>query len=475
MPFKKPAGGDRYRSFCGEFRFLSTDDAFNFHVEIWLLNDLVNRNNWKYINLEQHRALFAGTPILIAYTNGGKGIGDGHNFRMETDPRTGEEAPSFTGATAERIVGALSDDQADVRLEQRDGHTWIVGRGRLWKWYAKELVEKIERDARQGRSMSISIETLVTKAHMEGDVEVEEEYKILGTTILGDHVTPAVAGAHIAALQEMKQFNELKVRAASYNGKPQANSKPNNQHQDRKGVKTLNLFSKNQLKELQSRFAEHTVLAAGSDDNGIHVCMIDKDGAPIVYTMSGMEDTIVPEGFHRDSVSAEFSCGVRVDAFDAIERALSPMTAENRVLREQNEKLTADLAAANNSVKAMQEAEDKRRKAAAKAAAEAFLEKLNENRAEIDRISVEIIKPVLERAEAGGFNEICNEDGEWCGDRAAEDAVCERAMRQQMEIDKRNAEQTRNAQKKTYAFEVAGKDGTNSGSEIENIYNNLMK
>ena len=48
MPFKKPAGGDRYRSFCGEFRFLSTDDAFNFHVEIWLLNDLVNRNNWKY-------------------------------------------------------------------------------------------------------------------------------------------------------------------------------------------------------------------------------------------------------------------------------------------------------------------------------------------------------------------------------------------------------------------------------------------
>ena len=79
MPFKKPAGGDRYRSFCGEFRFLSTDDAFNFHVEIWLLNDLVNRNNWKYINLEQHRALFAGTPILIAYTNGGKGIGDLHD------------------------------------------------------------------------------------------------------------------------------------------------------------------------------------------------------------------------------------------------------------------------------------------------------------------------------------------------------------------------------------------------------------
>lgn len=476
MPFKKSTGNERYRSFQGEFRFLSTDDPFNYDVEIWLLNDLVNRNNWKYINLERHRALFAGTPILIAYTNGGKGIGDGHNFRMEIDPQTLEKAPSFTGATAERIVGALYDDQAEVRLEQRDGNTWIVGRGRLWRWYAKELVEKIERDARQGRSMSISIETLVTKAHMEGDVEVEEEYKILGTTILGDHVEPSVAGAHIAALQEMKQFNELKVRAASYNGatKPKSNSKPN-QNQPQEGVKTLNLYNKLQLKELQSRFTDYTVLAAGDDEAGIHVCMIAKDGAPVLYTLSSLEDTIVPEGFKRDSLTAQFSNGISVDGYDAIEHVLSATTAENRVLREQNEKLTADLAAANNSVKAMQDAEDKRRKAAAKAAAEAFLDKLNENRAEIDRISVEVIKPVLERAEAGGFNEICNEDGEWCGDRAAEDAVCERAMRQQMEIDKRNAEQARNAQKKTYAFEVAGKEGTNSGSEIENLYNNLMK
>lgn len=473
MPFKKSTENERYRSFQGEFRFLSTNDPFNYHVEIWLLNDAVNQNNWKYVNLERHRALFAGTPLLIAYTNGGRGIGDGHNFRVEVNPKTGEEAPSFTGATAERIVGALYDDQADVRLEQRDGNTWIVGRGRLWRWYAKELVEKIERDARQGRTMSVSIETLVTKAHMDGDVEVEEEYKILGTTILGDHVQPAVAGAHIAALQEMKQFNELKVRAASYLGAgKQENHKKN---QEQKGVKTVELFSKNQLKELQPRFAEYTVLAAGRDEAGIHVCMIAKDGAPMTYTLSSLEDTVVPEGFKRASVNAEFPCGISVDAFDAIERALSSTTAESRVLREQNERLTKELASATADIKAMRDAEDKRRKAAAKAAAEAFLEELNANREEIDRISVEVIKPVLERAEAGGFNEICNEDGEWCGDRAAEDAVCERAMRQQMEIDKRKAQEARNAQRKTYAFESAGAVDTASGCEIESLYRSITK
>lgn len=472
----KSVENENYRSFRGEIRNLQADGEFHLSVEIWLLNDIVNRNGWQYINLERHRALFAGTPILIAYTNGGKGIGDGHNFATKIDPMSGEEIASFTGATAERIVGALSEDQADIRLEQRDGNTWIVGRGRLWKWYARELVEKIERDARQGRSMSISIETLVTRNRMEGDVEVEEEYQILGTTILGDHVMPAVAGAHIAALREMKQFNELKIRAASYDGgaKNQSNDKPN-KHQDRKGVKTLNLFSKNQLRELQERFTDYTVLAAGRDESGIHVCMIAKDGAPAMYTMGSLDDVVVPTNIRKDSVTAEFSCGVTMDASEMLERSLSAPLAENRVLREQNERLTADLAAANATVKAMQESEDKRRKSAARAAAEAFLDKLNENRTEDERISAEVIQPVLERAEAGGFNEICTDAGEWIGERAAEDAVCERAMRRQMEIDREKAEQTRNAQKKTYAFEIPADTDHSAESEVEKLYNNLMK
>ena len=82
---------------------------------------------------------------------------------------------------------------------------------------------------------------------------------------------------------------------------------------------------------------------------------------------------------------------------------------------------------------------------------------------------------MLEKAEAGCFNELCNDAGEWIGEQAAENAVCERAMRRQMEIDREKAEQERNARKKTYAFEVPG--GTDSGAEsdVERLYNNLMK
>ena len=157
----------------------------------------------------------AATPILIAYINKGAGIGDGHNFELRRDPKTGKDRPSFTAETAERIVGSLSDDPKDIRLEERDGVTWIVGRGTLWKFYAPELVDKITADAAQGRALSVSIEALIEKFHMEGDVEVEERYTPLGTTILGDHVAPAVKDARVIALGR-GGFAELKVRAASY-------------------------------------------------------------------------------------------------------------------------------------------------------------------------------------------------------------------------------------------------------------------
>ena len=109
----------------GELRVLWQVNEYLYDVELWLLNAEVNRNKWKFINLEEHRALFAGTPILIAYINKGAGIGDGHNFELRRDPKTGKERPSFTAETAERIVGSLSDDPRDIRLEERDGVTYL--------------------------------------------------------------------------------------------------------------------------------------------------------------------------------------------------------------------------------------------------------------------------------------------------------------------------------------------------------------
>lgn len=203
-----------YRQIDGKLKLLERQTEFLYPIEVWLVNDQVNRNKWQYPSVVQKKDLFAGTPILVAYV--GNRVGDGHNFQTRRDAN-GEEYASFVSADSERIVGALSEKPDDIRVEDVNGVKWLVAKGFLWKWYAAELVSKIETDSLRGREMSVSIETLVTESHMNGDVEVMDEFLILGTTILGDGVAPAVENARIKALQEIEsEFKILKVRAASY-------------------------------------------------------------------------------------------------------------------------------------------------------------------------------------------------------------------------------------------------------------------
>ena len=94
-----------FRTVEGELKIMERTGDFIFPVELWMLNDSVNRNNWKFINLEEHRTQWAGVPILVAYVNGGRTVGSGHNQRTKVDGE-GNEYQSFTDATAERICGA---------------------------------------------------------------------------------------------------------------------------------------------------------------------------------------------------------------------------------------------------------------------------------------------------------------------------------------------------------------------------------
>ena len=174
MPkFKKADGGQMFNSFTGKLRVLSKEDEFLYRVEVWLLNSEVNRNNWQYLNLDEHRKLFVDTPILVAYPGGGK-VGDGHNFRMRTDVN-GEQYASFTDPTAERIVGWFKND-ADIRIEEKDGVRWIVGNGTIWAYYARELADMLTEQGAEG--MDVSIETLVDTYEVKNGVEVFDKYQI---------------------------------------------------------------------------------------------------------------------------------------------------------------------------------------------------------------------------------------------------------------------------------------------------------
>lgn len=423
---KKMSGN--YRAFDGEIKVLQKQGEWLYGVEIWLLNDKVNRNGWRFTDMAGHKDLFRGTPILIAYINGGTGIGDGHNYRMEIDPKTGEESPSFTDATAERIVGALSDDPADFRTVERDGTTWIVGKGYLWKWYAKEVVEKIERDAEQGRAMSISIEALVTDAHKEGDVEVEDEYIILGTTILGDHVLPAVADARITALQAIgKRFNELKLRAASYEKK--GRKMPDKTKNKGVNKQEMEYFSKQQLVELGKRFEGYTVLAAAkSEDGAICVCLM-KGEATFTYTMSAIDETIAPEKFISVNAQTAFPFdGERCVSVDTCE-VTSVLVTELTGAKCELETAQKELSALTQKVSEMQTAENARRVQAATAKADSVLAAFNANRTE--KVDCKVLEAIKKDIADGKYTTCTDDKGVWIGeDRVAKEvkALCADAV-----------------------------------------------
>lgn len=443
-----------YRRAEGKIKFLERRNDFIFPVEIWLYNDADNRNNWRFVNLEQHRPMWAGKPILIAYVNNGKQIGDGHNQRTGVDPKTGEPYASFTDATAERIVGSLSDNANDIRLVQDGEKVWVVARGFLWAWYAREIVAKITRDAEQGRDMSVSIEALVSQAYMDGEIEVETEYQPLGVTILGDKVQPAVDGAHIAMLAEMEEeFRELKMRAASYIEE----SEPKNE--TKKGLNTNMRLSKQQLRELQAKFGDsYTVHAAEQADNGVLVCLMDKAGKTYVYTMAALGEGVIPERIQEVNAQVQFCAEgfdpISVDACDIVERALSE-------IKELTERATAaenKLAESENTVNAMRDAENKRRVSAAKAAAKNKLADFNACRE--DKVSEKVLDSINEDIEGGVYTACVDKDGNWIGDKAVEEKVLSACAAMVMELDKKMAQQN----KTKFVWERAASGDMDDGS-----------
>jgi len=458
---------EKNRTVVGQLRVLETTNPKLYPVEIMALNSEINRNNWRYINLQQHLNEFLDIPILTAYVGGGLVIGDGHNYSMKRDPKTGEEYASFTASDAERIVGWIPKDASNVRLEMVDGVEWVVVRGNLWSWYAKELVDQI---ARQGR-MEVSIETLVLEEHKgESGEDVEEKYLVLGVTILGNGVEPAVAGANIRTLSELSELRsnqaENILKAASY-AKQEENpeeddpdddpdeDEPNGdnpdeddtddessesepQNNNHKGVsKRMTFLSRKELAELGKKFPDYKVLAAVQDMNGgIRVCLMAKDASPYRYKMDSLNDTIVPEKFERAIAKINFDIGEDCDnaEIDACEMT-EEMAAEVAEACDNAAKLQEQLNAANERIKAMETAERARRVQAAKEKAKAVLANLNANRDAKMKFDESILAPINADIEAGKYTEKVNSDGLWIGDAEVERDVKCAAMSEQEKMD----------------------------------------
>ena len=462
---------EKNRTINGTLKVLATANPKLYAVEIMALNSEVNRNNWQYINLEQHLSEFLDIPILTAYVGGGLIIGDGHNYNMKRD-ETGEEYASFTASDAERIVGWIPKDASNARLEVIDGIEWVIVKGNLWSWYAKELVDQI---ARQG-SMEVSIETLVTDERQgENGVDIEEKYLVLGITILGNGVEPAVAGANIKTLSELTELRsnmaENILKAASYIQEEKSEPEPN--ITETKGVKKrMTYFSRKELAELGKKFPDYKVLAAVQDENGaIRVCLMAKDASTSTYKMDSFDDTIVPEKFRRVVAKVNFDLGEECNAeIDACEMT-ECMAAEVAEACDNAKDLEDKLNAAKERIKAMETAERVRRVAAAKAAAKAALDAKNANRQAKAKFDEAILDPINADIDAGKYTEKVNADGQWIGDAEVEMRVKAACADAQEEMDRK----AREASETTFVYDKFNKAKATEPDGIEGLLSGLDK
>lgn len=453
------------RNFTGQLKVLESNNRFILPVEIKALNSLPNRNNWQYVNLEQHLKDFSNIPILTAYLMDGAVLGDGHNFDEKKDPQTGEKYVSFTAADAERIVGWVGDNAA--RLEVIDGVEWVVLTSNLWQWYSRELCEKI---ARQG-SMDVSIETLVTKEHMEGDIAVEEEYIILGVTVLGDMVSPAVVGADIS-IRSQRHLSEIRdamkdeiLKAASY-----IEDKSEEIVQEKinlnERVTKLTYFSRKQCAELSKRFDGYSVIAAAQDDKGIHVALLSDNGDIAKYEMNSLDETIAVERIKacEGTVTFDSGCGDNCDnAEENCDNALSVDLSEALAIMSElvskanteRESVEAELQKANESLTAamgtiadMRNAENARRVLSAKAAAKRTLSAFNAT--SNFEIPETLLDAVNKDIDGGMYTERTNSEGAWIGEADVELRVKALCADEQQKYNQANADKN----KKTFIWET---------------------
>lgn len=421
--------GSAHRIFEGQLRVCSSDDKKNYKVKLMLLNEKVNRNNWQYTRVAEHAREAEDIPLL--YSVVGNKIGNSHDFEVVTDEK-GNQYASFIGAESEHPYGWLPsvvDGHPNARMETIDGVEWLTATAYLPSFYNTEMIKELEKN---GGQMPISIETLVSKFHMDGDVEVEDEYSIVGVTILGVTTTPAVAGANIRKLALKEgQLKELKLRVASLIS-ADSNNEPQTQQKSTKGVgKSMKILN---LDDIRDKFEGYTVLGC----NGLSVALLSDEGRTFKYTFQENEDTVVPSRIEAVAVNSVFGEGdgaVTVSAEQLIGTEKSQLNAAKAALEKEVQK-NAELTAKLNK---MEEQETARRKEAVKAAIKS---RLADNKHDCGYDLPDTLCDSLMTDECiGKYAGMVDEHGAFCGEKQAMcdvDALCMDEIRKENKAKAKN-------------------------------------
>ena len=401
--------------------------------------------------------LIVGVTVdeLVAYK--GKKVGDGHNFDEVRNP-DGTVTASFMSATAERIVGWFKSE-SDIRMETIGNKTWIVGIGYIWKWYAQELVAKLRGQGRANDGMAVSIETLIDEMHMDGKTEVYTKYQVLGTTILGDDVAPAVKDAAIRALSAIGTtgIRELTLRVASANPQPTEESETDNGSEGQPGPvknKEKTLMNSKLNKELAALFPDFRFISA--TENSVALCSAEGDFYRVPYSVENGQ--IIPGA--KTVVNAVVVLG---EGDEAISLPLDDLRNEDKA---KIESLTAKL---NEAEKKAADAEEKNKTLETRETArrlKSVKDAINARYAEIcestdgAEVCKESVDALLTEGKLASYAAKEDENGEFCGDEIARrdvDAICMEAVISAGKKAKENAAHR-------YAFDFPANSGENGDS-----------
>ena len=410
-------------SYLGTLQFMGQDEDKNFYVQVDVVRSGPNRNGWDFQNMENLCKTFLGTPLLCAYLPGQ--IGDGHNFREAVLP-TGEEILDFTGPTAERIVGAISDDPADIWTEEREDGVWTVARGKIWRFYNRQLVDRL---ALQG-SMAVSAEIETFGGRVEEDgIEVYDDWQGLGVTILHESVPPAVPGANIRAIRAMSEaFKEMKLRAASYHpseGPEQDGSAPEDTAPilpPTKGVRKNMSLNRREAERLAPMFDGYRIVGLSEDSQ--RVVLMSDNGGFYSYTFNKEfgEEVVVSAIAPVKNISV--LCGgeedgVQADMDEIIKNLSGTISAQEATISN----LNAQLETVNAQCETLRKNEHDRRVEAVKESVRKALAEIEEA---CDNEAAECCKNEAEVVEAAAEDYAQMEtDGKFCGaDRAYEAIMC---------------------------------------------------
>lgn len=173
-------------------------------VDILVMHDGINRNYSSFTKevMEEAKETLKNVPILAYIKKDQYNDVDFNGHDMEVVLKENKDGEmEFKIHYLEKPIGVIPEAN-DYHYEERDGKTYVACKGYLWREYLGEGLEILQDNPEK----SVSMEILVDSGFYNDQDDVFEisKFRYLGVTVLGDNVSPAMAGAK---LNVVKQFS----------------------------------------------------------------------------------------------------------------------------------------------------------------------------------------------------------------------------------------------------------------------------